>query len=204
MPAPRYDVHPSVAMVQKWTAELPGKTGRTLDEWAALVRGWRLPAAEARARLKADHGFGTNQAYWVAEYTAGTATWDGDPDSYLRAAGEYVAAAYAGPKAHLFPVFEKLVEYGRSLGPDVLVCPCKTMVPLYRSRVFAEIKATTRARVDLSLALGAEPAAGVLAVNEQRVKKGDRLTHLIPLASASDVTAEVKRWLKAAYRRDAA
>ncbi len=51
--APRYDVHPSVAMVQKWTDELPGKTGRTLDEWAGLVRTWNLPAAAARARLKA-------------------------------------------------------------------------------------------------------------------------------------------------------
>ncbi|HYH66058.1 MAG TPA: hypothetical protein VD866_15295 [Urbifossiella sp.] len=40
-------------------------------------------------------------------------------------------------------------------------------------------------------------------MNEPRVKKGDRLTHLVALASAKDVTAEVKRWLKAAYRRDA-
>ena len=199
----RYDVHPSVAMVQKWTAELPGKTGRTLDEWAAVVRGWKLPVAEARARLKAETGLGTNTAWWIAEYSQGTATWDGDPDAYLRAADGYVTAAYAGPKAHLFPIFEKLVEYGRSLAADVLLCPCKTMVPLYRSRVFAEIKATTRTRVDLSLALGEEPAAGVLAVNEPRVKKGDRLTHVIALASAKDVTAEVKRWLKAAYRRDA-
>jgi hypothetical protein len=182
-------------MVQKWAAELPAKTGRPLDEWAAVVRGWKLPAADARARLKAETGLGTNTAWWLVEYA--------NPAGYLRAAEGFVAAAYAGPKAHLFPIFEKLVEYGRSLGADVLVCPCKTMVPLYRSRVFAEIKATTRTRVDLALALGDAPAAGVLAVNAPRMKKGDRLTHLIALAAAADVTAEVKRWLKAAYRRDA-
>jgi hypothetical protein len=30
-----YDVHPGVAMVQKWIAELKGKTGRSLEEWIA-------------------------------------------------------------------------------------------------------------------------------------------------------------------------
>ncbi len=33
-----YGVHPGVAMVQKWVAELKQKTGRTLDEWIALVK----------------------------------------------------------------------------------------------------------------------------------------------------------------------
>ena len=41
--APRYDVHPGVAMVQKWEAELPAKTGRSLAEWAELVRKSRSP-----------------------------------------------------------------------------------------------------------------------------------------------------------------
>jgi hypothetical protein len=30
-----YGVHPGVAMVQKWIRDLPGKTGRTLEEWMA-------------------------------------------------------------------------------------------------------------------------------------------------------------------------
>src|SRR2546430_2843277 len=33
-----YDVHPGVAMVQKWVAELNSKTGRSLEEWIALVK----------------------------------------------------------------------------------------------------------------------------------------------------------------------
>ena len=200
----RFDVHPSVAMIQKWVAELPTKTGRSLDEWTALVR--KLPHGtdkEKREHLKEEYGFGSNTAWWLVEAADGTATWDADPEAYLRAADEYVAAMYAGAKAHLYPIFERLEAAGRALGPDVLVCPCKTMVPLYRSRVFAEIKATTRTRVDLSLALGEVPEQGVLKVNVQRVKKGDRLTHIIALESPKDVTAEVKRWLKAAYKKDA-
>lgn len=33
-----YDVHPGVAMIQDWIANLPQKTGKTLEEWLALVR----------------------------------------------------------------------------------------------------------------------------------------------------------------------
>jgi hypothetical protein len=29
-------MHPSVAIVQKWLAELKDKTGRSLEEWIAL------------------------------------------------------------------------------------------------------------------------------------------------------------------------
>ncbi len=33
-----YDVHPGVAMVQKWIAELKPKTGHSLEEWIALLK----------------------------------------------------------------------------------------------------------------------------------------------------------------------
>ena len=33
-----YDVHPSLAMVQKWLAELKEKTGRSLNGGIALVK----------------------------------------------------------------------------------------------------------------------------------------------------------------------
>lgn len=33
-----YDVHPSVAIAQKWLAEVRKKTGRSMEEWLALVK----------------------------------------------------------------------------------------------------------------------------------------------------------------------
>jgi hypothetical protein len=33
-----YDVHPGVAMVQKWVDELKAKTGKSLEEWVALAK----------------------------------------------------------------------------------------------------------------------------------------------------------------------
>ena len=45
MPSPKaaksknpYSVHPGVAMVQKWIADLPKKTGRTLEQWIAHIK----------------------------------------------------------------------------------------------------------------------------------------------------------------------
>ena len=58
---PVYDVHPGVAMVQKFVAELPEKTGKTLEEWGELVDAQGFDtAAEKRDFLKKTHGFGTN------------------------------------------------------------------------------------------------------------------------------------------------
>ena len=198
-----FDVHPSVAMVQKWVAELPEKTGRTIDEWADLVRRSPLATAnEKRAWLKAEYGHGTNTAWWIVEYAAGEATWDADPETYLRSAVGYVDAMFgAKGKEWQRPVFEAVVAFARTLGPDVKVCPCKTIVPLYRKRVFAELKPATKTRLELALVLGEEPFTGRLQVNP-RAKGNDRLRHLIPLTAAADFDAEAKKWLTAAYRAD--
>jgi hypothetical protein len=34
----KFDVHPGVAMIQKWVAELPAKTGRSIEQWSELAR----------------------------------------------------------------------------------------------------------------------------------------------------------------------
>ena len=55
-----YDVHPGVAMVQKWVAELKTKTGRSLEEWLALVKKERPKDEKARREgLKTKHRLGT-------------------------------------------------------------------------------------------------------------------------------------------------
>ena len=42
-----YGIHPGVAMVQRAITSLPGKTGRSLDEWVAIIRK-NGPRGEAR------------------------------------------------------------------------------------------------------------------------------------------------------------
>jgi hypothetical protein len=201
--AAKYDIHPSVAMIQKWTAELPDKTGRSLEEWAELVRRSPLKTlAEKRAWLKAEYGHGTNTAWWIAEYSQGTATWDGDPDTYLKSAAKYVDDMFAVKgKEWQRPIFEAVVAFARSLGTDVKVCPCKTIVPLYRNRVFSELKPATRTRLELAFVLNEVPFKGRLQVNP-RAKGNDRLRHLVSLEAPTDFDYEVKDWIKQAYRAD--
>lgn len=199
----RYSPHPSLAYAQAVVAGMKEKTGRSLEEWIAVVAK-RAPDEDARAAwLKQAHGLGTNYAGWIAARSLGKGEEDTDPAAYLRLAEQYVEAQYAGAKAALRPLYEALLERGLALGKDVKPCPCKTMVPLFRNHAIAEIKAATRTRVDLGLALGkyAKKLPKTLVDTGGAAKK-DRITHRIALASATEVGPEVERWLRVAYELD--
>jgi hypothetical protein len=197
-----YSVHPGVLMTQKWVETLKEKTGRSLDEWLKLVKKSGQPTEkERREWLKKEHGLGTNSAWWIAERAGGKGTETDDSDAYLRAAEQYVEEMYSGGKAGLRPMYETLLRMGLGLGKDVQACPCQTIVPLYRNHVFAQIKPTTRTRIDLGFALGARKAQGRLVDTGGYAKK-DRITHRIPISTPTEIDAEVKKWLQVAYQED--
>ena len=200
-----YDVHPGVAMMEKWVAELKSKTGHSLEEWIALVRKDGPKDEKLRRKwLKTKHKLGTNSAWWIAERAEGKGGEEETPEGYLKAASKYVEEQYAGPKEKLRPVYEELLKLGRSMGEDVKVCPCKTIVPLYREHVFAQIKPTTNSRIDLGFALRHYKAKlPKRLIDTGGLKKKDRITHRIELTSAAEIDGEVKKWLKTAYELDA-
>src|SRR5204863_7204680 len=101
----------------------------------------------------------------------------------------------------LRPIYDRLLKLGLGVAKDVKACPCQTIVPLYRHHVFAQIKPTTRTRIDLGFALGDGKATGRL-IDTGGFAKKDRITHRIPISSLKDIDDEVKHWLKAAYERD--
>ena len=197
-----YCVHPGVAMVQNALAALKEKTGRNIDEWIAFIKK-EGPSTEKERRdwLKSKHGLGSNYSWWLAERAEGKGEEDGDPQKYLEAAARYVEEMYAGAKAGLRPIHDKILAMGRKLGKDVKVCPCKTIVPLYRNHVFAQIKPATRTRIDFGFALGATRAKGRL-IDTGGFAKKDRITHRIAISSIAEIDDEVKRWLKTAYDLD--
>ena len=202
---PLYDVHPGVAMMQKWIAELKDKTGRSLEEWIAFAKKEGPKEDKARREwLKTKHKLGTNSAWWISERVDGRGTEEDSPEAYLKTAVVYVEEQYAGAKEKLLPVYEELLELGKSMGADVKACPCKTMVPLYRGHVFAQIKPTTNTRIDLGFALtlykGKLPKR---IIDTGGLAKKDRITHRIPIESADEIDAEVKKWLRTAYELDA-
>jgi Domain of unknown function (DUF5655)/Domain of unknown function (DUF4287) len=198
-----YSVHPGVLMTQKWVSTLKDKTGRSLDEWLAVVKqSGPKTEKEQREWLKEEFKLGTNSAWWIAERATGKVDETGDPETYLRAAEQYVEKMYSGKKGDLRPLYDKLLALGMSMGKDVKACPCETMVPLYRRHVFAQIKPTTQTRIDMGFALGALKAEGRLIDTGGYAKK-DRITHRIPISTPADIDGEVKQWLRVAYEGDA-
>lgn len=200
----KYDVHPGVAMVQKWVAELKAKTGRSLEEWIALAKKDGPKNEKERSEwLKTKHKLGTNSAWWISERVEGKGGEEDTPEAYLKTAVVYVEEQYAGAKEKLRPLCDELLKLGKSIGADVKACPCKTMVPLYREHVFAQIKPTTNTRIDLGIALthykGKLPKR---IIDTGGLAKKDRITHRIEIKTVDEIDGEVKKWLKTAYELD--
>ena len=175
---------------------LPARTGRTLAEWAALVKkegpGDRK---ERTAWLRKEHGLGGTTAMLVAHAAEGRRPADDYADG-----DALVAAMYGGKKAALRPVHEAALRAARALGKDVVPSARKTYVSLVRKRQFGALQPSTTDRVDLGLVLPGVKAKGRLEATT--TVGGGRVTHRLALRSPKDVDAEVRRWLKTAYDRD--
>jgi hypothetical protein len=196
----KYNVHPGVGMMQKWIRELPEKTGRSLDEWIALVKK-SGPATEKERRewLKKEHKLGTNSAIFIAERAEGKGTEDDTPEGYLKAAEEWVEEMFSGPKAGLRALYDELLEVALEMGAKA--SPGKTAVALYRNHVFANLKPSTNTRVDVGLALGNMKTPKRL-IDTGGYEKKDRITRRIEVKTMADIDDELKKWLKKAWEED--
>ena len=198
-----WGVHPSVAHGAAILANLEAKTGRTLEAWLALAKKAKLQDAKAaRAFFKAQ-GLNMAAGGYLAELALGAEIET--PASHLAKAQGYVDAQYGGKKAALRPLFERLLALAYALGEDVRACPCQTIVPLYRRRVFAEVKPFA-SRLDFGLVLG-DPAklkdpSGRLMDTGGFAKK-DRITVKLEVRGEADLDAVLQGWLRKAYELDA-
>lgn len=203
-----YDLHPGIKMMANWVATLKDKTGRSVDEWVKLLHK-EGPETEEERRdwLKKEHKLGTNAAWWLAERSFGKGDEEDTPEGYLKIAPVYVDRMYAGAKAHLRPVHDALVAAGRAVAQDVKICPCETIIPMFRNHVFAQIKPSTRTRIDLGFALGPLVKSGKRIPHRLQdtggFAKKDRITHRMAITSLGDIDDDVKKWLKKAYDLDA-
>jgi hypothetical protein len=199
-----YSVHPGIAHVQAMIDNMPEQTGRSLDEWIALVeKSGPGGEKERMAWLKAQHRLGASTAGLIAECAQGFGRENTHAAAYLEAAPQYVENMYEGAKAGLRPIHDALIDLVVSEGKDVKICPCRTIVPFYRNHVFAQIKPATRTRVDFGLALkGVTKKIPKRLIDTGGLKKGDRITHRFPLESTAEIDDQVREWVKVAYDLD--
>jgi len=169
-------------------ANLLKTTGKSLDQWAALVKSSGLAKhGDQMTWLKETHGLGHGYANLICHSAKG---------SLDVADSDLLSGQFAGKEA-LRPVYDAIEAFAKGLGSDVEVSPKKTSVAFRRSKNFAVTTPASKTRLDLGLNLKDLPGTDRLLPE----KPGSMCTHKVKLESAKDVDAEVKAWLKAAYQK---
>lgn len=171
-------------------ANLPKTTGKSLADWLKIVTKSKLAKhGEIVKMLKADHGIGHGFANLIAHKALSSDAGSHDGE-------DLVATQYAGAKAALKPIYDKLATMIEGFGKDIEFSPKKAYVSLRRSKQFGLIQPSTATRLDLGLNLkGVEPKGRLEASGSFNAM----CSHRVRLEKAADVDAEVKAWLKKAY-----
>jgi hypothetical protein len=164
------------------------QTGKTIADWGVLVKkSGHEKHGQIVAFLKEKHSLGHGAANFIAKETlkAGSGS-----DSDL------LEAQFAGAKAALKPLYDKLAAVVQSLGKDVELAPKKNNVSVRRTKQFALLQPSTTKRIDVGLILKGVAPKGRL---EASGSFNAMFTHRVRIEAEQEIDAELKKWLKAAY-----
>jgi hypothetical protein len=109
---------------------------------------------------------------------------------------------FSDAKAELRPIADALMRLAGDIADDVKICPCQTIIPIYRQHVIAQIKPATRTRIDFGLSLGPDVPFTTRLKDTGGLKKKDRITHKVEITKLEDIDKDVRKWLRMAYDRD--
>lgn len=173
-------------------ANIEKRTGRSLDELAAVIRKSGLSKhGEIRDMLKKDLGMGHGDAntlvHVVLKSDGASAAEGASPDDLL-------AAIYTGPKASLRPAHERFMKAVSTLGPFE-IAPKKGYLSLRRKKQFAMIGPATNTRIDVGLNMKDVPGTDRL----QAQPPGGMCQYKVRLTSADEVDDELIGWVRRAY-----
>ncbi|MBU1311392.1 MAG: DUF4287 domain-containing protein [Gammaproteobacteria bacterium] len=181
------------AAEQSQWRNLEQSSGKSQAQWLELAGKQNFAKhSELVNWLKSEFGIGHGNANLIA-HRAKQAAAGGEP-----AAEDLLAAQYGGAKAALKPLYDQLISYVQSLGPDIELSPKKAYVSLRRNKQFALLQPSTATRLDLGLNLKDVEPAGKL---EASGSFNAMCSHRIRLSTAADIDDSVKHWLAEAYNR---
>jgi predicted transport protein len=175
---------------QTMIANLEKNTGRSLDQWIAIVKKEKFQKhGEIMKFLKGDHGFTHGFANLVAHKTlksdAGSAS---DLD-------ELISKQYKG-KENFLPIYERIKSEISGFGDDVEFAPKNSYVSVRRKKQFAMLIPATKTRFEIGLNLKGQNPEGVLEID---TKTNGMCSHKINLEDINQVNSDVINWLKKAY-----
>jgi predicted transport protein len=162
------------------------KTGKSLAEWKKILKEQSFARhSEGVKFLKSEYGVTHGFANTIVSLSK-----EDDSSSV-----DLVQTQYKG-KESLVPIYEKLIEYVKSLGSDVTITPKKGSVSIIRKRQFVLIKPATKTRIDLGFKLKDKPTTDRL---ENSGPFGTMCTHRVRLSDESEIDRELKEWIAEAY-----
>jgi predicted transport protein len=171
---------------------LPEKTGRTIRQWADLVRS-KAPAGSRKERiawLQREHALGHGQAAIVVD-------WVDRPEVFEEADPATQLARMLKGKEPIRPILTRLTSVIEELGDDVKAEPRQTYVAFSRVRQFAVLQPATPTRLDVGLVLpGAEETERLRPAGSFG---SGRISHRVSLAHEDEIDAELTGWLRDAY-----
>ena len=174
------------------------RTGKSLDELFALIRESGLTRhGQILQLLKRDLGMGHGDANALAGAylkageqggaPAGAPAGEASPDDVLD-------VIYAGPKADLRPIHDKVLSALAALGPFD-VAPKKGYVSLRRKKQFATVGPRPRRGSMSGLNMKGVPATARLT----ELPAGGMCQYRVSLTDASEVDDELMGWVRQAY-----
>lgn len=170
-------------------ANIESRTGKSLDDLYALLKASGLTKhGQLRDLLKRDHGIGHGDANTLVHMYLKSA------EPAASASGDVLDVLYAGPKAHLRAIHDRLMAGINGFGPFE-VAPKKSYVSLRRKKQFAMIGPAARTRVEVGLNM-----KGVEATSRLRaMPPGGMCQYKVDVTDPAEVDAELIGWIKQAY-----
>lgn len=174
---------------QTMIENLQKNTGKTLDEWIAIVNKKKFQKhGEMMKFLKEEHQLSHGFANLIALKARGADAGSAENSDDL------ITKQYVG-KENFKPLYEKLIVEISRFGKDIEIAPKNTYVSLRRKKQFVILNPATKTRFEIGINLKGQAAQGKLEAE----KPGSMCSHKINIADVKEVDKEIVSWIKKAY-----
>ena len=171
---------------------LQKRSGKSLTQLTAIIRKSGLTKhGEIRDMLKRDLDMGHGDANSLVHIVLKS---DGATASEGKSGDEVLDAIYAGPKAAMRPIHDRLMAALGKFG-EFEIAPKKTYVSLRRKKQFATIGPATNTRFEVGLNMKGVPATARL----EALPPGGMCQYRVKVADSKEVDAELLAWIRQAY-----
>lgn len=181
-------------MAQTMINNLPEKTGKTLEQWMALLTPLGLDKhGQIVKLLKTEYGVTHGFANLIANNSLNAQTSQSAPV-------DLIASQYDGPKSALKPIYDELIKRLTLRCETLEIAPKKTYVSLRNQKQFGLIQPSTKTRIDVGINLKGQAPSGKL---EASGSFNGMVTHRVRVTDIADINDELIDWLVDAFERAA-